>query len=105
MQLFWGLVVAGTPLLAFPVALIWGLKTMLWAVLAVIALMLFGPPLAFGIAALFYGEPPFETAGAVFMMLWHVILTIGGWMMMWSLIYGGTGAAIRFGWLHWKSHA
>lgn len=99
------LAVIGAPLLAFPIALVWGLKRALWCVVSVVGLLVVLPPLGFGIAALFVGEPPVLTARTVFELVAPAILSIGGWMVLWSLVYGGLGAAIRFGWMRWRQPA
>ncbi len=101
-ETLWRLVVAGVPLLAFPAALFWGLRRTLWGVLAVVALMLIGPPVVFAVQALWIGENPFAIFGSVVQLTWPALVTIGGWMVLWSLAYGGAGAAIRWGWVNWR---
>lgn len=93
------LLVALVPLLAFPVALIWGLRKTLWAVLAVVALIAIGPFVYFTVGTWVMGgtwAQVKETAGLMLSVM-QTVAVIGGWMVIWALVYGSAGAAIRFG--------
>ncbi|MFL4470748.1 hypothetical protein ACERZ8_12965 [Tateyamaria armeniaca] len=95
------ILVVGVPLVAVPVALIWGLRKTLLGVLGIAALMLVAPYVYFGIWAISAGENLMETMKAVSVSFPAVIVVLG-WMLAWTAAYGAVAAGIRLGWLHWK---
>lgn len=97
----YSLLVFGVPVLAAPVALIWGLRKALIGVLGVAALMVIAPFLYFGVWALHDGEPLWATLKAVAVMLTPMSIVLG-WMLGWSAAYGALAATLRLGWLYYK---
>ncbi|WP_299724973.1 hypothetical protein [uncultured Tateyamaria sp.] len=95
------ILVFGVPVLAGPVALIFGLRKTLIGVLAIAVLMLVAPYVYFGIWALAEGESLLGTLGAVSVSLPAAAIVLG-WMLAWSAAYGAIAAMIRLGWLHWR---
>ena len=98
------IVVVCVPLLAAPVALIWGLRKALLATLFVAAAILIAPYVYFGIWALSEGENPWETFKAIFVSSTAMIMImILGWMLAWAAAYGAIAAILRLGWLRWRA--
>lgn len=91
----------GTPVLAAPAALVFGLRKTLLGVLIITALMLIGPYAVFGVWGLFKGAGLWHTFTAVSISTPAMAL-IAGWMLAWSAAYGSVAALIRLGWLQWK---
>ena len=96
------IVVVCVPLLAAPVALIWGLRKALLATRFVEAAILIAPYVYFGIWALIEGENPWETFKAIFVSSTAMIMILG-WMLAWAAAYGASAAILRLGWLRWRA--
>lgn len=92
----------GTPVLAAPVALIFGLRKTLIGVGIIGFLMLIGPYVYFGCWALIDGVSLGATLKAVAVSLSPAAFVVG-WMLAWSAAYGAIAALLRLIWLYWRT--
>lgn len=91
----------GTPLLAVPVALVFGLRKTLLGVLTIVGLMLIGPYIYFGVWGLFEGAGLWDTFSAVSLST-PAMAVIAVWMLAWAAAYATAAIVVRLVWIHWK---
>ena len=98
---FFSILAVGTPVLAAPAALIYGLRKTLMGVCVIGSVMLLGPYVYFGIWALMEGVSVSATLKAVSVSLSAASLVVA-WMLAWSAAYGAVAALLRLCWQYWR---
>ncbi|GGX56467.1 hypothetical protein GCM10007385_26490 [Tateyamaria omphalii] len=94
--------VHGIPLIAFPVALVWGLKPVVYTLVLLACAMLVGPYLFFGAWALIEGISLSDTIEQVRQTGIGMVL-LAGYMMASSMVCALFAAAVRFAWTKWRA--
>lgn len=94
--------VHGAPLAAIPVALIWGVKPVVYALVLIAFAMLAGPYLYFGGQAMMMGMPVLETLEVVRQSGIGMVL-LAEYVVAWALAYACGAAAVRFAWFRWRA--
>ncbi|MEO0389880.1 MAG: hypothetical protein AAF218_02965 [Pseudomonadota bacterium] len=90
------------PLVAFGVAAIWGPRRAVWVMLAIFAILSLAPYLVFGIWAAIEGRPVGAAVGAIRDILasgWQIV----GYVLLWTVVFGGAGALVNWGIRRWKA--